>query len=127
MKDESKIPEGLYCYTYKDDNQCNCPYWLKNKTKPVKQDGYCSLLEYGDWFDDSLTLLWDQCKECGINLGEFEMDERDVKVHAAHCCVLHGCKYNEEKCPVTNKIVKQKYICDECECEGLILKDLYDE
>ena len=35
-------------------------------------------------------------------------------VHAAHCCVLHGCKYGADNCPVTNGVVKQKYPCAWC-------------
>ena len=31
-----------------------------------------------------------------------------------HCCVLHGCKYGHEDCPVTNAIIKQEYLCEYC-------------
>lgn len=37
-----------------------------------------------------------------------------VKVHEAHCCAIHGCKYNEEDCPVVNKTVKQQHLCPDC-------------
>ena len=35
-------------------------------------------------------------------------------VHRTHCCVLHGCKYGDEDCPVWNKKIKQDYPCEEC-------------
>jgi len=42
-------------------------------------------------------------------------------VHAAHCCIIHGCKYNNDDCPVTNGRVEQKYPCEGCiedMCDG---------
>jgi len=36
------------------------------------------------------------------------------EVHRTHCCVIHGCKYNDKQCPVANGQVKQKYICQDC-------------
>ncbi len=94
-KDKAVIPQGLYCYTIKDNRQVTCPYWSMRKNRPPQQNGYCSYLEKGDWElyleDDykityhklgktemvkgkdileetgTLGLLWDQCKECGIN------------------------------------------------------------
>ena len=62
MKD--KIPKGLYCYGY---NGILCPYWKINKNKPEQLNGYCEYLKIGDWMEDSIGLLWDQVKECGIN------------------------------------------------------------
>jgi hypothetical protein len=43
------------------------------------------------------------------------------KLHSAcqsHCCVLHGCKYGYEDCPVVTKKVKQDHRCESCEWEG---------
>lgn len=40
-----------------------------------------------------------------------------VGVHATHCCVIHGCKYGDEDCPVVTKEVKQEYLCEECDSE----------
>ena len=39
------------------------------------------------------------------------MDKEKWGVHETHCCVLHGCKYGDDDCPVVNKLTKQKYIC----------------
>jgi len=36
------------------------------------------------------------------------------EIHRNHCCVIHGCKYNDKQCPVANGQVKQKYICQDC-------------
>jgi len=63
---EQWIPFGLYCY----DEKGICPYWDKNKNQEYQFDGYCHFLKTGDWIDDNkggTWLLWDQCKECGIN------------------------------------------------------------
>jgi hypothetical protein len=40
---------------------------------------------------------------------------REFNVHAYHCCIIHGCKYNDLYCPVLLKKIEQKYKCPECE------------
>jgi len=70
-KDTSVIPEGMYCYTHENGKQKNCPYWSRNKKYDKYCNGYCSYLEMGDW--NYGTLLWDQCKECGIKM-DHEVD-----------------------------------------------------
>lgn len=32
-----------------------------------------------------------------------------------HCCVLHGCKYGHDYCPVENGTEVQEYTCPQCE------------
>jgi hypothetical protein len=84
------IPKGYFC----DE----CPFHFIDKSKPIQENGYCSYLKKGDWDfnlehaeDDvevttrhkdgtytsciekyknlpSTSLLWDDCKECGINI-----------------------------------------------------------
>ena len=94
-KDESLIPKGQYCYTYEDGKFKPCPYWDTVDDAPSQYNGYCHFLEKGDLeietemvFIDEKTgeksmgnelpfpcsLLWDQCKECGINN---DIDEED--------------------------------------------------
>lgn len=86
MKDTSKIPKGVYCYTWYEsvDNgyfahRQPCPYWSRRGDKPEQENGYCSFLEHGDWEQEHLSLLWDQCKECGINMD----DENDNTLQAS--------------------------------------------
>lgn len=55
--DKYKIPNGIYCY----DENGTCPYWQKRNGKV-----YCAFLEKDEDELDSL-ILWDQCKECGVN------------------------------------------------------------
>jgi hypothetical protein len=73
-KDISVIPKGIYCY----DENGHCPYHSIDKTRPNQENGYCSFLGYGDWEVDlppgwpeevksAASLIWDSCKECGIN------------------------------------------------------------
>ena len=61
------IPKGMYCY----DKDGICPFWRKNKLYPEQLDGYCHLLKKGDW-EIKGGLLWDQCKECEINVKDTE-------------------------------------------------------
>ena len=72
-KDESVIPEGFYCYTGWGDSFKPCPYWSRRENKPEQQNGYCSFLDRSDW-QEGLSLLWDQVKECGINEGDWEKE-----------------------------------------------------
>jgi len=88
MTKESKIPKGIYCY----DKKGICPYWRTILSRPKQYDGWCDYLGKGDielakecilkskrMKDGAIeimhgneapfpvSLLWDQCKECGIN------------------------------------------------------------
>ena len=47
------------------------------------------------------------------------MDKSKWGVHETHCCILHGCKYGDDDCPVVNGLTKQKYICEQCEDDGI--------
>jgi len=91
---EELIPDGIYCY----DGKGNCPYWDKETDKPEQWNGYCWFMEKGDWENNDemiltdvatgkeespkemgipCSLLWDQCKECGIKTEdeEYEFDD----------------------------------------------------
>lgn len=63
-KDLSKIPKGIYCY---DENGI-CPFWDKSSEHHHQESGYCHFLKIGDWESEGVSLLWDQVKECGINI-----------------------------------------------------------
>jgi len=73
-KDTSVIPIGDYCYEPVISDFLGlgrlvvkkCPYWRSIEGQPPQANGYCDYLEKGD-FDGSTYLLWDQCKECGVN------------------------------------------------------------
>jgi hypothetical protein len=70
------IPHGNYCYDYDEYGEFRiCPYWSIDITKPYQNNGYCSFLGEGDW-NGRVSLLWDQCKECAINLYE-DIDDTD--------------------------------------------------
>jgi len=60
-----RIPKGPYCY---GTNGICCPYWKEEEGRPYQLNGYCELLEIGDWMDDPRAgELWDQIKVCTIN------------------------------------------------------------
>jgi len=42
-----------------------------------------------------------------------------IGVHRTHCCVLHGCKYRDPKCPVESGDIEQDFICEDCEDDGI--------
>ena len=72
-----EIPKGDYCYTIlsTSSNEIKiklCPYWSVDYTKPDQEYGCCALLNIKDWEDD--TLLWDQVKECNINVGDEDQE-----------------------------------------------------
>ena len=65
-KDAAKIiPKGDYCYA-----PDICPFWERFHTMPEQENGYCHYLKIGDWEEDGVSMLWDMCKECGINIDE---------------------------------------------------------
>jgi hypothetical protein len=43
--------------------------------------------------------------------------EKDV--HTEHCCVLHGCKYGNDDCPVQLGDKKQSFPCETCDADGI--------
>lgn len=42
----------------------------------------------------------------------------EVGLHISHCCSQHGCKYDDEQCPVFFGRVKQEGPCVECRRRG---------
>ena len=42
------------------------------------------------------------------------MKNNNNRVCETHCCILHGCKYGDDDCPVCLGIIKQKFLCDLC-------------
>jgi len=72
------IPNGPYCYEgigHDADGvrriKC-CPFWDSDPSKGEQEFGICHYLEMNDWEEwqaenGHIPLLWDQCKECGIN------------------------------------------------------------
>jgi hypothetical protein len=40
--------------------------------------------------------------------------ESEKCVHTEHCCVTHGCKYGDPKCPVDTGVKKQSFACEDC-------------
>ena len=66
-----RIPRGDYCYELDKKGKFirNCPFWNLTDDKPEQNNGYCSFLKIGDWEHEGLGFLWDQLKECNINMG----------------------------------------------------------
>ena len=45
--------------------------------------------------------------------------QQELEAHISHCCIIHGCKYGDERCPVVKRIFKQDYLCEECNYDGI--------
>jgi hypothetical protein len=45
-------------------------------------------------------------------------------VHTSHCCLEHGCKYDDPNCPVAKGEQKQEGPCETC---GLVAEGYYDQ
>jgi hypothetical protein len=43
------------------------------------------------------------------------MKKNEKCVHTEHCCIEHGCKYNDVDCPVWLGYKCQSYNCEDCE------------
>ena len=82
-----EIPKGYYCYTSITTDQqpsntllgrrCTpCPYWGMDSSKERQNNGFCTFLNTRDWDDTSGGLLWDQVKDCGINVDD---DDEEVE------------------------------------------------
>ncbi len=78
MPDHPEIPKGLYCYKLVQSKnpsetglpeQIKCPHWKIDKDYDRQNNGFCALLNLGDW-EDSGSMLWDQVKECNINMDD---------------------------------------------------------
>ena len=46
--------------------------------------------------------------------------QKHKDVHTEHCCILHGCKYGEDKnCTVVTRHAPQSYTCETCYWDGI--------
>lgn len=91
-KDESVIPKGRFCYSFTGKMKkqflytwgqeieypetIRCPYWHHHPPGMPDETAYCEYLDsIGEWdIEGCYPLLWDQCKECGVNMPEEEED-----------------------------------------------------
>jgi len=73
---KSLIPHSDYCYKWLEtpspENNYRgkvktCPFYDKMANLPSQSNGYCHYLQAGDFTEDGTHLLFDMCKECGIN------------------------------------------------------------
>lgn len=75
------IPHGWYCYTVlsaEEDGRLRtrrCPYWDTDPERDPMETGYCHYMKAGDADEGGLSMLWDQVKECTLNLGEDDIED----------------------------------------------------
>ncbi|WP_174730489.1 hypothetical protein [Mesobacillus harenae] len=83
LKEPAKhIPYGDKCYEpIKGGGLKYCPFWELVDEIPYDDNGFCHFLKRGDWEGapvdgtESLGLLFDGIKECGINGGIMNIGE----------------------------------------------------
>ena len=46
-------------------------------------------------------------------------DNSTKDAHTEHCCIRHGCKYQNNDCTVVTRQKPQSSPCEECECDGI--------
>lgn len=51
----------------------------------------------------------------------------ELSLHTAHCCSRHGCRYNDEQCPVFFGKTKQDGPCLECKGLGEIANPFVED
>lgn len=67
----SIIPKGEYCYSRGENGEfVICPFWDIFVDLTDQENGFCHFLKEGDFTKNGTSLLWDQCKECGVNLDD---------------------------------------------------------
>ena len=44
-------------------------------------------------------------------------------VHTEHCCFVHGCKYDDDDCPVATGKQMQSFPCEACDFDDAYLKE----
>ncbi len=62
--------ETCYCYTINTAGKMEvCPYWemLNEVDENNEYICYCKYLKSKSYVQDPSNLVWDMCKECGIN------------------------------------------------------------
>jgi len=47
------------------------------------------------------------------------MAVKNPGTHRTHCCILHGCKYGNDECPVVSGEIRQDYTCEDCSRDGI--------
>jgi hypothetical protein len=100
-------------------NRCvNSPkfqIWLKMKCSEMMMEE--SVDHKVDRLMDDRNIKTEVKNEKGqwVQMSLLEIQEREYGVHRTHCCLIHGCKYGDEDCPVANGIIEQEYPCEECE------------
>lgn len=64
----------------------------------------------------------------GTRQGEAWLDGFDSykDVHTEHCCSIHGCKYDDDDCPVETGKKKQSFPCEMCGEEDAYLKGIME-
>jgi hypothetical protein len=73
MIDKKSIPKGAYCYDHLEPTKKGslkviglCPHF-----KSTKYGAYCRYLKERSYEYDITSLIWDQVKECGVNMGDY--------------------------------------------------------
>lgn len=96
----------------------------KFKTKLPKAQ-YNSVFEMG--LEAARKGLERNCPADGRQ-GEAWLDgfDSNKNVHTEHCCSIHGCKYDDDDCPVATGKQMQSFPCEACGEEDAYLKGIME-
>ncbi|RKK04685.1 hypothetical protein EBE87_23070 [Pseudoroseomonas wenyumeiae] len=76
-------PQGKRVAEIFPGNFCaGCPYWSIIPTKPDGKNGYCGLLNVGDWMKGEFPMLWDGVKICHIKCIDPAASREERRFHA---------------------------------------------
>lgn len=93
-----------------------CSFHSAAPTHDVQPCGECASCLEMDAFHEQRERQYATDREADYERGAAALT--NVGVHAAHCCLEHGCKYGDDldgRCPVVNRDIPQDYPCEHCD------------
>lgn len=85
--------------------------WFSAHSTPTKK--YAASANYAasvNWEGIAKFLGVDESEVRNVPLAPLRTDS-----HTEHCCLQHGCKYRDDFCTVTTKVLPQSYPCEWCD------------
>lgn len=104
-------------YIAVDDSSGGYPCLEKDWSRAQIWTDEAAARRYMEMFNEKSWTLNTIDVEFKLALNSSKLGTSDECVHTRHCCVIHGCKYDDSNCPVERKIKHQDYECEQCQWE----------